>query len=230
MPATVEGSTRTDKYIGFEEKRWPLRVVSCQDDTSPPPDSRPQFKWEIAVEGAKDYDTGGELVRRMWCSTTWGEIPEKESHLVLIARALCGPKISKDEFEALDYPDLVGLRGSAFVKLDPKGWPTIDKSSFKPVGNAAPKNQATLPQTAAPAPAPTTANAPKRPIPPARPAGPEMITPAQAEQLAAHALKNYEMGNAALTAWVAENYAGKAVAQLTAEEATQAIETLSVPF
>lgn len=220
MPAAQQSSATT--FEGFEERRYTLRIVAAKASMSPQ-DQRPQHEFELALVGSVDPDRGGEIVRRMWTSTAWNDAPEKTSHQYLLARALCGPSVTLEQWEALDYPDLVGRTFSAFVKLNGQGWPTVDKDSIKSSGGAAG-------MAAAQATPPPPATPPKRPAPPARPAGPEMITPAQAEQLAAHALKNFEMGGGELAGWVAENFGGKAVAQLTAEEANQAIETLAVPF
>lgn len=226
MPATIEGSAGTDKYTSFEEKRWPIRVVLCKETTSPPPESRPQYEWHFAVEGAQDYETGAELVRRVWCSQTWGEIPEKESHLVIMARALCGPNVTRDQFEALDYPDLVGLRATAMVMLDSKGWPTIDKLSMKSVGNAAPRNQAPLPQATAPAQT-QLPNKPTRPafLPPSNLRTEEQV----AELLGRAAVNDPPLSAGEVDAWVAQSYPGTTIATLTREQADDLIDAL-LPF
>lgn len=132
MPATMS-STGTEQFLEFEERRYNVRVVKCEESISPPPDNRPQYKWEVALEGTTDAMNGGEWVRRMWTSQIWNDTPGKESHLVIVARALCGLQITQAGFEALSYEDLIGLRGSVMVKLDAKGWPVIDKETFKPV-------------------------------------------------------------------------------------------------
>lgn len=225
MPAAQQSTSST--FVDFPEARYNLRIKSAKETTSPPPDSNPQHEFEVAIEGTTDPEKGGEIVRRMWTSTKWSEAEGKQSHQYLLARAICGPGVTLEEWERLDYPDLVGKRFSALVALNAGGWPTVNKDSIKPpIGQAAPptNGQAALPT------APAQPSAPKRPTPPARPAGPDMITDAQREELAKHAFTNYEMGVPELTTWVGENYGGRAVAQLTREEAKQAIETLAVPF
>jgi hypothetical protein len=152
MPATT-ASTGTDKFVDFEERRYQLRVVKCEESVSPPPDNRPQFKWEFALEGSRDPESGGELIRRVWTSQIWNETSGKESHLVLLARALCGPAITEHEFNRLSFEDLVGLRGSALVSIDAKGWPAIDKTTFRAIANrpaAAPVAAPSMPATAIP--------------------------------------------------------------------------------
>jgi len=228
MPAT-QTTTGAETFQGFDERRYQLRCVECKETTSPPPDNRPQYSWTFALEGTRDEENGGEIKRRCWTSQIWNDTPGKESHLVILARALCGPQVTQAQFEALDYPDLVGLTGNALVKLDQKGWPTIDKESFRPVGNAAPRNQAPLPQAAAPTPAQTQLpNKPTRPVLP-RPAAANIASEEQREKIRQLAEKG-KLDAASLDAWIAESYAGKTLATITPEEATALLEALSVPF
>lgn len=221
MPATATG-TGTEKFTSFDERRYTLRVVECKATTSPPPDNREQYEWRFALEGSADPETGGEVVRRAWTSTIWNETAGKESHLVLVARALCGLSVTREEFEALDFRDLEGLRGSAMVTLNSQGYPTIDKTTFRPIGtNAAPKGQATLP-AAAPA-------APKRPAPPARPAN--LRTDAQRDDLLAAGLANDPpMSADDLNTWIGTEYPGKTLDSITQDEATALIAAFGVPF
>lgn len=226
MPATIE-SQGTERYVDFEEKRYNVRVVALKPSTSPPPDNREQYEWNVALEGSADPETLAEIVVKFWTSQIWNDGVGTESHLVLVGRGLI-PTITRDQFEAMDYPEFVGLRGSAIAKLNPKGYPAIDKTTFKPVGNAAPKNQATLPQTAAPAPAPVaTPTKPARPGPLPRAA---LRTEAQVTEMMGRASANDPPLSAAdIEAWVAQTYPGTTVATLTREQAEDLINAM-LPF
>lgn len=149
MPAATQ-SAGTDRYATFEEKRYPLRVVSCKDSTSPPPDSRAQYEWEWALEGTADPETGDPIQVRCWCSTVWGDNPEKESHLVIMARALYSPGVTFEDWEALGFDDLIGQRATAMVTLNAKGYPTIDKTTFRPLAKGTPVVPVTPPARPAP--------------------------------------------------------------------------------
>lgn len=201
MPATLS-STGTEQFLSFEEKRYQIRVVSCQETTSPPPDNRPQYKWEVALEGTEDPMNGGELVRRMWTSQIWNDTPGKESHLVIVARALCGPQVTQEAFEQLDYPDLVGLRGSVMVKLDAKGWPSIDKETFKPIAAA---RQLQAPARPAAQPAPV--------------AQAEALADPRQIKLLHLAAEAAEVDAGRLAEYIATKFGGKTEAMLTAAEA-----------
>lgn len=239
MPATTQ-STGAETFAGFDERRYQLRCVECKPTVSPPPDNRDQYAWTFALEGTRDEENGGEIKRRCWTSQIWNDTPGKESHLVLLARALCGNQVSQEDFEALDYPDLVGRTGSAMVQLDQKGWPTIDKTTFRPVGNVAPKNQAALPQTVAtPAPAPATPidfsqlapvatpTKPSRPV--VKPAS-DLRTAEQVEELMGRAAVNDPPLSAEeVEAWVAASYPGKTVATMSKAEAEALVNAL-LPF
>lgn len=147
MPAATQ-SSGTVKYETFDERRYVVRVLGCKESFSPQ-DGRAQYEWEFAIEGTEDADTGREITTRKWCSTIWNDTPEKESHLVVMARALFGRPVTFEEWEALSFDELRDLRASALVVLNTKGYPDLDKESFKP---AAPK-AASPARTATPAPA-----------------------------------------------------------------------------
>lgn len=209
MPATTT-STGSEQFATFEEKRYHVRCVACRETTSPPPDNRPQYEWQFALEGSADALTGEEIVRRTWTSQIWNETPGKESHLFILARALCGPQVTQADFDALDFPDLVGLRGSVMVKLDPKGWPVLDKETFRPVA----------PAKAAVAPGP---RAPRQRL--------GLRTDQQAEALLALGLENDPpMDLAAVNAWIAGAYPGKALDTIGEAEARALIDSVEVPF
>lgn len=234
MPA-AQLSTGTDKYVDFAEQRYTVRVRACQETTSPPPDSRPQFEWLMALEGTEDPETGGEIAIKMWTSAIWGETAGKESHLVLVMRAFKGPDVTLADFEALDFPDLVGMRASALVRLNAKGYPTIDKETIKGLGAAAaPKGQTPLPTPAPARPAdagtPARPNAPTPPRRPPAPAAPTGPSEAQLAELFGRALANDPpLDRDAVEAWVAESYPGKTLATISGAEADALINAL-LPF
>lgn len=150
MP-TVTKSEGTTKYTEFEERRYTVRVKTVMDTTSPPPDSRPQCEWRWLLDGTREHETGDPIEVRSWTSTVWNDTPGKESHLVLVAQAIYGQAITFEDWEALSFDDLAGQRATAMVTLNPKGYPTIDKTTFRPVKEqAAPQPQ----RAAAPAAAP----------------------------------------------------------------------------
>lgn len=216
MPATMS-SSGTEQYSTFEERRYTARVVSCRATVSPPPDNRDQYEWQFALEGTADAMSGEEIVRRAWTSQIWNETPGKESHLVILARALCGPTITQEGFEALDYPDLVGRRGSVMVKIDAKGWPSIDKATFRPLGAAKPAAQ--------------------RPLAPAAPAA-AVATDAPAEpkqiKLLHLAAEAAEIDAGVLAEHIAARYDGRTDAQLTQAEAKAVLADIQdgevIPF
>ena len=111
-------------------------------------------------------------------------------------------RVAVEGFEALDYPDLVGRRGSVMVKLDAKGWPSIDKETFRPLGAAKPAAQ--------------------RPLAPAAPAAP-VATDAPAEpkqiKLLHLAAEAAEIDAGVLAEHIAARYDGRTDAQLTQAEA-----------
>lgn len=221
MPAATQ-SAGTEKFTDFEERRYTVRVVSCEDTTSPPPDNRPQYKWEMALEGSEDPETGAEMVRRMWCSTVWNDRPEKESHLVLIARALIGPSVTYEQWEALGFADLVGLRGSALVALDPKGYPAIDKTTFRAVGKKAKGADVAAQSVAA---GPTNA----RPLPP-RPGGAPVRRSDEQSETILKLAREQEIAPDALDEWIGGYFPGKALDALNPAEAAEIIEQLKIPF
>ena len=230
MP-TATRTASTEQFLSFDERRYTLRVVSCKDTTSPPPDNRPQYAWEMALEGSSDPESGREITRKMWCSTSWNETAGKESHLVLIARALLGADVTFEGWEALDFDDLVGKMGSALVALDAKGYPAIDKTTFRPAGKATAARQVNretgeVLATEAMPPAPT---APKRPAPPPRTSAAPVRSDAQRDRLLAVATENtYDLPT--LTNWINQEYPGKTLDTITGEECEALITALGLPF
>lgn len=226
MPSTTT-STGAEMFTGFEEKRWTLRCVQCKATKSTLDEGKDQYEWSFALEGSRDEENGGEIKRRTWTSQIWNETPGKESHLVLVARALCGNQVSQSEFEALDYPDLVGLKGSAMVTLNSKGWPTIDKETFRPVGTSAPKGQATMRITDSPVDlaAPRSA-APRRPG-----AVPALRSEDEAAEILQLARANEPpMSDADVDAWIAGEYPGQTLATNNAAQAKALIAAFDIPF
>lgn len=231
MPTATRNAS-TEQFLSFEERRYQLRVVQCKDTISPPPDLRPQYEWDMALEGSEDPESGRETTRKMWCSTIWNETAGKESHLVLIARALLGQDVTFEGWEALDFADLVGKKGSALVALDAKGYPAIDKTTFRPAGKAAAARQVNretgevLATEASPDPI-----APKRPAPPPRPA-PAAAAVRSDEQrddlLAAATEVGYDLPT--LTNWIHQEYPGKTLDTITGEQAAALVTALAVPF
>jgi hypothetical protein len=224
MPAAT--MTTSSIFTGFDERRYNLRIVGAKPSTSPQ-DNRPQHEFELALEGTEDPEKGGEVVRRMWTSTAWNESAEKTSHQVLLARALCGPAVTLEQWEAIDYPDMLGMRFSAFVKLDAKGWPSVDKESIKA---AATKAAPALPITSA------TALASPPTTPPARPVPPPVRKPAVALRTNDQLGRLFEAGlaltdpldEAALADWAVTSY-GHGLDALTPPECEELIAALGGP-
>lgn len=227
MP-TATRNAGTEAFTDFEERRYQLRVVSCKETTSPPPDNRAQYEWQMALEGSSDPESGREITRKMWCSTIWNETAGKESHLVLIARSLLGADVTFEDWEALSFDDLVGKRGSAMVALDGKGYPAIDKTTFRPAGRAAAARQLDR-ETGEVITAPT--GAPKRPAPPPRPQPPTagVRTDEQRDRLLA-AASEAEYDLPTLTNWIAQEYPGKDLDTITGEQAEALIDAAKLPF
>ncbi len=235
MP-TATRSAGTEKYIDFDERRYQVRVTGCKEATSPPPESKPQYEWQFALEGTADPENGLEETTRVWTSTVWSEAVGKESHLVLVARALIGPSVSFEDWEALDFADLVGKQGSALVALNAKGYPAIDKTTFRPAGKAAAARQVNRETGEVfatgindPLSAKATADAPKRPAPPPRASTTPVRSDAQRDWLLKVATEN-EYDLPTLTNWIHQEYPGKTLDTITGEECEALITALGVPF
>jgi hypothetical protein len=238
MPAAQQSTGAI--FTDFEEKRWNLRIVSGLSDYSEKTKAN-QHKFGIAIEGYEDPERGGEVIRHMWTSEAWNESEEKPSHQYLLARAVCGPSVTLEQWERLDYPDMVGMRFSALVALNAGGWPTVNKDSIKaPMGsNPAPKNQAALPQTAPATPAANGGAAPAQaqlPNKPTRPnfkprADTNLRTAEQRDELLSLGLENDPpMSAEDMNAWIASEYPGKTLDTITPEQAETLIRGASVPF
>lgn len=133
-----------------------------------------------------------------------------------LIEAFIGRELS--EGEQVTPRMLKGRQAHGTVEFNKNGRPAVAK--LRRIRTAP-----TTPEAAAPAPTPIAA-APRRPAPPA------VARVASAEQTA----KLVELGGKAgldgdaLSAWIAENYTGKAILTVTPDEADALIEALGVPF
>lgn len=223
MPATAV--SKTANYEDLEERRYNLRIASAKGSISPPPDSRPQHEFEVAIEGTKDPTTGGEIKRRMWVSHAWNEGPEKISHQYLLARGTRG-NITREQWDAIEYEEMVGYRFSAMVTLNEAGWPTINKDTIK-----APMDRTPTAAVATSA-APAQAQLPNKPTRPGflPKVDPNLRTDEQVAELMGRAASNDPpMSAADVEAWVAGSYPGTTVATLTKQQASDLIDAL-LPF
>jgi hypothetical protein len=161
LPAATK-SNGTEKYTAFEERRYTMRVKAVADTLSPPPDSRPQYEWRWLLDGTREHETGDPIEVRCWTSTIWNDTAGRESHLVLLAQALYGPGVTFEDWEELAFEDLTDQRVTAMVMLNPKGYPTIDKTTFRP---QAQPSAPPPPRAATPPPAPVAPPAPPADVP-----------------------------------------------------------------
>ena len=222
MP-TATRSAGTERYLSFDERRYPIRATRCKETISTLMDGKPQYEWEFALEGGIDPESGLEITTRVWCSTVWSEAVGKESHLVLMARALLGAQVTFEEWEALAFDDLLGKRATALVALNAKGYPAIDKTTLKPATKASAARQIDMDTG-------EVTTAPQRPAPPPRASATPVRSDAQRDRLLeASTTQEYDLPT--LTNWISQEYPGKTLDTITPDECEGLISALDgAPF
>lgn len=215
----------SDLYGDFETGMYDLEITGIAPSKSElykdrDGNAKDQVEVQVTLPDVIDPQTGDSLTRKTWLTAVLlapnpeAKSPRGRQGSQLWRLVLAASGVRCVDGESYNLNDLlVGKRVRALCRLNDKGYPRIDNDSFEAMR------------------APKAANAPARPAPPkpAAPPDPAMITPNQIQSIRDGWAAGGFGDDAELTKWVADNYGGRGLAQIEANELDGLREALALP-
>lgn len=239
MTMTGGGSAATsDLYGDFESGVYEIEITGMQMAKSTlykdkEGNAKEQVEFTVTFPDVEDPQSGDPLQRKVWLGAVLLEpnpdakTPRGKQGSQLWRFVLAASGVRCQDGVEYDLEKLcLRKRLRAYCRLNEQGYPRIDNDTFEPSKKA----KAAAPVVAQTEAGAASVTAPARPAPP-RPAAPKPagLTDDQMEKVrATWASAGYgEPG--ALAAWVSENYGGRGLAQLRADEWDGLVEALGIP-
>lgn len=240
MTMTGGGSAATsDLYGDFESGVYEIEIVGMQMAKSTlykdkEGNAKEQVEFTVTFPDVEDPQSGDPLQRKVWLGAVLLEpnpdakTPRGKQGSQLWRFVLAASGVRCQDGVEYDLEKVcMGKRLRAYCRLNEQGYPRIDNDTFEPSKKA----KAVAPVVAqAEA---VVASAPTRPTPPARPQPPAPggLSPNQMELVKAGWSEAGYGDSAALATWIADNYGGRGLAQIKAEEWAGLQEALGIaPF
>lgn len=217
------GSASTEKYADFENGVYLLELKKMEITESTKfkdkdGNAKKQVQSDFSLVEVEDPETGAPVSVRTWLGASLlppnpeskSDLGKKGSFLWKVVKVISGHECQPDE--EFDLETLYNGQCKAYVSLNDRGYPTINNETFAPA-------KKTMATKASPAKA-----APPKPKAEAATISAEQVA------LIEEAWGKGEF-EGELPAWVADNYTGRTLAQIRADEYDELAETLGVaPF